>query len=109
MPRNYPPVFSSWFTKPQREWLDQLIGEYVDSINKNTTVPFLMAVVEHFSTLYPIRRTRRLSALAHDVKVNTIRIRIRAYLSFSIIDATVNWRGPGGRRIANSYRSPLVS
>ncbi|KAJ2931069.1 hypothetical protein H1R20_g6063, partial [Candolleomyces eurysporus] len=86
MPHTLPPVFLSWFTRAQREWLDQFIGEYIDSIKTNSSVPFTMTIIDQFLTLYPIRRTRSLNALTHDVKRNTIRIRIRAYLSFSIID-----------------------
>ncbi|RXW13408.1 hypothetical protein EST38_g12444, partial [Candolleomyces aberdarensis] len=74
MPHTHPPVFSSWFTKAQREWLDQFIGEYIDSIKTNSTVPFTMTVFDRFLALYPIRHTRRLNALARDVKRNTIRI-----------------------------------
>lgn len=69
-----------------------------------------MTLTEEFFTLFPLRRTRRVSGIGREIRLNTIRLvsaallvdrrlltnadgsqRIRAFLSFAVVDSTVNW------------------
>ncbi|KAJ2932252.1 hypothetical protein H1R20_g4858, partial [Candolleomyces eurysporus] len=82
-----PAVFKSWFPRAQRAWLDQHTHNYYRAIQANTVVPFVISVTERFLTEFPLRRARRLTnnSMTHKERVKTIRIRIRAYLSLTVV------------------------
>ncbi|KAJ2919072.1 hypothetical protein MD484_g1364, partial [Candolleomyces efflorescens] len=84
-PSAQPPVFKTWFTAAQRAWLEDRTDGYRAALEAKDTVRFVRAITEQFLATYPLRHTRKWDKMSYENRLSIVRIRVRAFLVFAVI------------------------